>query len=277
MMRGRVAYAIAMRNPEGEIELHSEKLSAIYQKKAARIPFVRGLILLWDALVLGTKALTISANVQSEEEEQLDGTALAFTLLGSLAIAITLFFLAPAGVGFLSERYLALPNIWGSLLEGLVRLLILIGYLWGIARMEDIDRVYRYHGAEHKTINAFEAGVELTPDNVEQFPREHPRCGTAFLLTVVVLSILIFALIGPLPLLPRLGLRVLLIPLLASLAYEYLRWTAKHMASPLVRWLVIPNLALQRLTTRPPDKAMLEVAIASFNEMRRLEDALESA
>lgn len=271
MMRGRRAYAIAMRTPDGEIKLHSEKLGPIYQSKAAQIPFLRGLVLLWDALALGTKALTLSANVQADEEERLEGPALALTLFGSLALAITLFFLAPAGAGYLSEHFLALPSIWGSLLEGLVRLFILIGYLWGIARMEDIDRVYGYHGAEHKTINAFEAGAELTPDTVDQFPLEHPRCGTAFLLTVVVFSILIFALIGPLPLLPRLGLRLLLIPLLASLAYEYLRWTARHMSSPLVRWLVAPNLALQRLTTRPPDKGMLEVAIASFNEMLALE------
>lgn len=276
MMRGRRAYAIAMRNPDGEIELHSDKLGAIYQSKAARIPFVRGLVLLWDALVLGTKALTISANVQTEEEEKLEGPALALTLIGSLAIAISLFFLAPAGISYLGEQYLSITSLWGNLLEGAVRLLILIGYLWGIAKMDDIARVYGYHGAEHKTINAFEAGVELTPDYVDQFPLEHPRCGTAFLLTVVVFSILVFALIGPLPLLARLGLRLLLIPLLASLAYEYLRWTANHISSPIVRWLVIPNLALQRLTTRPPDKAMLEVAIASFNEMRHLEAAIEA-
>jgi uncharacterized protein YqhQ len=159
-----------------------------------------------------------------------------------------------------------------ALFEGVLRLAVLVSYLVVIARLEEIRRVYGYHGAEHKTINAFEAAAKLTPKEVDKFPLEHPRCGTAFLLTVVVFSILLFALIGPMPLLPRLALRVLLIPVLASVAYEYLRLTARYFHNPLVRLLVAPNLALQRLTTRPPDKGMLEVGIAAFNEMKRLEE-----
>lgn len=277
MMRGSKTMAVGMRKPDGEIELYSEPLGPIYQSRLAKVPFVRGLVLLWDALSLGTRVLTISANAQTdEEEEKLEGRALTLTIFGSLVLAIGLFFVAPAGLSDLLENFLSIPATWGNLLEGLVRLSILIGYLIAIGRMEDIERVYGYHGAEHKTINAYEAGAELTPEIVEQFPIEHPRCGTAFLLTIVVLSIFIFALFGPMAIWPRIGLRIVLIPLLASVAYEYLRWTANHVSSPFVRMLIIPNLALQRLTTRPPDRSMLEVAIASFEEVRAQEAQLVS-
>ena len=273
MMRGRSYMAVAMRAPGGKIVLHSEPLSPIYRSAAARVPFLRGLVLLWDALALGARALSLSANVQTgEEEEKLEGLALTLTMSFSLLLAVGLFFLAPAGLGHLIEQALNLPALAGALLEGGLRLAVLVGYVAGIGRIPEIRRVYGYHGAEHKTINAFEAGAKLTPRTVAKYPIEHPRCGTAFLLTVVVFSIVLFALLGPMPLLPRLGLRVLLIPVLASLAYEYLRLTARYFHNPLVRLLVAPNLALQRLTTRPPDKGMLEVGIAAFKEMKRLED-----
>lgn len=272
MMRGRRYMAIAMRAPNGKIVLHSEPLSPIYQSRLARIPFLRGLILLWDALSLGSRALTISANTQAEEDEKLEGAPLAITLIISLAFAIGLFFLLPAGIGHFIGGAFSLTPLMSNLVEGISRLAILIGYLVLIGRLGEVKRVFGYHGAEHKTINAFEAGAKLTPKEVAKFPLEHPRCGTAFLLTVVVFSILLFAFIGPMGLLARLALRVLLIPVLASVAYEYLRWTAAHFNNPLVRLLVVPNLALQRLTTRKPDKGMLEVGIAAFNEMRKLEE-----
>jgi uncharacterized protein YqhQ len=271
MMRGSQAVAIAMRSPENEVVLHTEPLSAIYRSRLTKIPFLRGLVILWDALGLGMRALTISANLQTDEDEHLEGAALYLTLGLSLAIGIGLFFLAPAAIGHWLGQWFDLAPWAANLLEGLVRLAILVGYIWGVGKMEDIRRVYAYHGAEHKTINAFEAGAELTPEKVAKFPLEHPRCGTAFLLTVVVFSIILFTLLGPLPLLPRLGTRLLLIPVLASVAYEYIRWTATHLRWRLVRWIVKPNLALQRLTTREPDLAMLEVAIKAFEEMRRLE------
>jgi len=278
MMRGRSYMAVAMRAPDGKIVLHSEPLSPIYRSAAARVPFLRGLVLLWDALALGARALSLSANVQTgEEEEKLEGLALTLTMSFSLLLAVGLFFLAPAGLGHLIEQALNLPALAGALLEGGLRLAVLVGYVAGIGRIPEIRRVYGYHGAEHKTINAFEAGAKLTPGTVAKYPIEHPRCGTAFLLTVVVFSIVLFALLGPMPLLPRLGLRVLLIPVLASLAYEYLRLTARYFHNPLVRVLVAPNLALQRLTTRPPDKGMLEVGIAAFKEMKRLEDEADKA
>lgn len=272
MMRGPRFMAVAMRNPKGKIVLHSEALSPIYTSRWAKVPFLRGLLLLWDALGLGSRVLGLSANVQAEtEDETLEGTPLLLTMLASFGMAIGLFFVLPAGLAHLVERYFTLSPLGGNLLEGVLRLAILLGYLWAVGRMAEIRRVFGYHGAEHKTIHAYEAGLKLTPKTVDKFPLEHPRCGTAFLLTVIVLSILVFTLIGPLPLLQRLLLRVLLIPVLAGVAYEYLRFTAANMRNPLVRVLVAPNLALQRLTTRPPDAKMLEVGIAAFNEMLRLE------
>jgi uncharacterized protein YqhQ len=271
MMRGSQGVAIAMRAPNREIVVQTEPLSGIYHSKIAKIPFLRGLISLWDSLGLGLRALTISANLQTGEEEKLEGPAMYLTLAISLCFGIGLFLLAPAVIGQLGERYLGMNAWWSNLLEGLVRLLLLVGYIWAIGKVPDIRRVFAYHGAEHKTINAFEANVELTPGNVAHFPVEHTRCGTAFLLTLALLSILFFSLLGPLPIGWRLASRIALLPVLAGLAYEYIRWTARHMDSPVVRWLVKPNLALQRLTTREPSSDMLEVSIAAFNAMTAAE------
>ncbi len=272
MMRGTHSVAIAMRNPAKEIVLHMEPLASVYKSQVMKLPFIRGLAMLADALVLGIHALTISANTQTGEDEKIEGPVLYLTLFVSLAIGVGLFFLAPAALGQLSERLLGINSWWGNVLEGLVRLLLLIGYIWAVGQMADIRRVFSYHGAEHKTINAYEAGAELTPDNVASFSVEHPRCGTAFLLTLVLLSILVFSLLGPLPFVWRMISRVILLPVLACIAYEYIRWTANHLDSKFVRLLIKPNLALQHLTTREPTKDMLEVSIAAFNAMRLEED-----
>lgn len=271
MMRGSQGVAIAMRAPNREIVVHTEPLSGIYQSRIVKIPFLRGLVALWDALGLGIRALTISANTQTGEDEKLEGPQLYFTLGFSLVFGVSLFFLTPAAVGHFSESLLGLTSFWGNLSEGLFRLVLLVGYIWAISQLPDIRRVFAYHGAEHKTINAFEAGAELSPENVSRFSLEHPRCGTAFLLTLVLFSVLVFSLLGPLPMVWRLASRVVLLPLLAGFAYEYIRWTANHANSSLVRLLVKPNLALQRLTTREPSLEMLEVSIAAFNAMRAKE------
>jgi len=269
MMRGAQAVAIAMRGPDQQIVVHTENLSGIYRSRIAKIPFLRGLVVLWDALGLGMRALTISANTQTGEDEKIEGPVLYITLGISLAFGIGLFFLAPAAAAQLVEHYLGLNAWWGNLVEGLVRLALLVGYIAAVGKVPDIRRVFAYHGAEHKTINAFEAGADLTPESVIRFSLEHPRCGTAFLLTLVLISILLFSLLGPLPILWRLVSRILLLPVIAMLAYEYIRWTANHLDSPVVRVLIKPGLALQHLTTREPDLAMLEVAIAAFNAMRQ--------
>jgi len=268
MMRGTHSVAIAMRNPNKEISIHKESLGKIYRHKIIKIPFLRGFLMLTDALVLGTRALTISANTQTGEDAKIEGPALYITLFLSLAIGVGLFFLAPAAFGQLTERTLGIGSWWGNLIEGLVRLILLVGYIWAVGKMSDIRRVFAYHGAEHKTINAYEAGAELTPENVARYSIEHPRCGTAFLLTLVLLSILVFSILGPLPFWWRMASRILFLPFLACIAYEYIRWTANHLDSKIVQLLVRPNLALQHLTTREPDSDMLEVAIAAFNAMR---------
>jgi len=272
MMRGSQAMAVAVRAPDQRIVLHTQPLNPIYRNRFSRIPFVRGLLGLWDALVLGWQSLTFSANVAGGEEVKFEGPVAWGTIAVSLAFGIGLFFLAPAAAAQLGESLLGVNPWLGSAFEGVIRLGLIAGYLWAISFMPDIRRLFGYHGAEHKTINAFEAGAELTPASVARFPLEHPRCGTAFLLTVVVFSILIFALLGPLPIWARLVSRVLLIPVVAGIAFEYIRFTARHLSNPLVRLLVTPNLALQRLTTREPDAHMLEVAIAAFNAMREKEN-----
>lgn len=273
MMRGQKGCAIAMRAPDGEIKIHTEKLSGIYQSKVAKIPFLRGSILLWDALGLGMRALTISANTQTGEDEKLEGPMLYLVMGISLTFSISLFFLVPYGIGKLGQMFGL--NVWaGAALEGLVRLLLIIGYMWAIGKMPDVNRLFRYHGAEHKTINAFEAGAELTPESVAKFPLEHPRCGTSFLLTLVILSIVAFSFLHPLDVIFQIIGRIVLIPVLAGVALEYTRWVANHLDSKFVQWLIKPNLALQHLTTREPDAAMLEVSIKSFNEMRALEQEI---
>jgi len=271
MMRGQKAFAIAMRAPDGKIAIHTEKLANVYRSGITKIPFLRGTILLWDALGLGMRALTLSANTQTGEDEKLEGPALYLTLGLSLAFGIGLFFLLPAGIGGAAEHYLGWSSWSNNLLEGVFRLLLFIVYLWAISFMPEVKRLFMYHGAEHKTINAFEAGAELTPEVVAKYPIEHARCGTAFLLTLILLSILVFTALGPLPILWRLLSRILLIPFLAGIAIEYIRWTANHLGNPIVQFLIKPNLAMQHLTTRTPDLSMLEVAITSFQSMQKAE------
>ncbi len=267
VMRGEFAVAAAMRAPDGNIIFYTEELGKIYQSKLKTIPFVRGLVILWDALGLGMRFLVLSANVQTGNEQKLEKHELVLTILLSLAFMVLLFFWGPSELGNLVANAFSLSSHTGILFEGLLRFFIVILYLWGIGRTSDINRVFAYHGAEHKTINAFEAGVNLIPEEVAKYPLEHPRCGTSFFLTLIVLSVLIFTLLGPLPFLIRLVSRVILIPLLAGAAYEYIRWAANHLSSPLIRILIKPNLWLQSLTTREPTVDMLEVSIAAFKLM----------
>jgi uncharacterized protein YqhQ len=233
------------------------------------------LILLWDALVLGTHFLTISANMQTGEDEKIEGPALYATLAVSLLIGVGIFVVAPSALGSLIENVFQMSIVWVNVVEGLLRFLVAIGYIWLIGKMPDIQRVFAYHGAEHKTINAYEAGAEMTPESVQKYSLEHPRCGTGFLLTVVIFSILIFSPLRSMAFWVRVPLQVLLVPAVACLAYEYVRWTANHLESRLVRILIWPNLALQRLTTRQPDLAMLEVAITAFQSMLAAEQNVQ--
>jgi uncharacterized protein YqhQ len=308
MMRGSKALAVAVRNPQGEIVIHTEPLDPrIYGGRLGRIPFVRGLTLLWDALGLGIKSLMFSADVAMAEEEEkgassplagpspngsdaaggtagpkssaFEGPARWGTVLFSLAFSIGLFFLLPAFLGGQIESWLGLErgSLGGHVIEGVIRLALLIGYIWLIGLMPDVRRLYGYHGAEHKTINAYEAGAPLTPESVARFSLQHPRCGTAFLLTVVVISILFFSLFPPLSLPLRLLSRLILLPVVAGIAYEIIRFTGKHQKNPLIRLIIKPNLALQRLTTREPDEGMLAVAIAALQQVLAFEREVGTA
>lgn len=273
MMRGKNHAAMAVRAPNGEIVTYQEELPDLYRSKWTTVPFVRGIFNLWDAMGLGMRFLTKSANIATGEEQQIEGKELTFTVILSILIAVALFFLLPAFLAGLIEKYLSLSAWWSNLIEGAMRLLILIVYIAFIGRLPEIARVFAYHGAEHKTINAFEAGVELTPEEVSKQSLVHPRCGTSFMLTLVLISVIIFTLVGPLPLHWRLISRILMIPLVSGIAYEYIRFAANMMdRSAFVRLLIQPNLWLQKLTTREPDLAMLEVSIKAFNTMIEVEN-----
>ncbi|MCA9934805.1 MAG: DUF1385 domain-containing protein [Ardenticatenaceae bacterium] len=286
MMRGSRALAVAVRNPENEIVVHTEPLDArIYGGRIARLPFLRGLTLLWDALGLGIKSLMFSAEVALEEDEKptdengepgkvFEGPAQWGTVLFSLSFSILLFFVFPAFVAGLAERWLPATGtqIISNLIEGLVRLALLVGYIWGIGFIPDIKRLYGYHGAEHKTINAYEDGATLTPEIVAHYSLEHPRCGTAFLLTVVIFSILIYTLLPPLGIVARILSRIVLLPVIAGLGYEFLRFTAAHQDNAFIRFITKPNLALQHLTTNEPDPTMLAVAIAALQHVLAYEN-----
>ena len=267
MMRGRQRMVVAVRNPSGEIVIHEEPLTArIYTSSWGQWPFVRGLSLLWDTLGLGMRALMWSADVAMSEEEQkieFSGPVAWTTVAFSLLVSIGLFFLLPTSIAHFLERWFP-GQLASAAIEGVVRLGLFAAYLWVIGLMPDIRRVFMYHGAEHKTINAYEAGVALTPSEVRKFTVQHPRCGTSFLFIVVALSIVLFAPFHFDQWYLRLASRLLLIPVLAGIAYEFIRYTASHLDNRLVRALIQPGLWLQGLTTREPDDSMLACAIAAL-------------
>ena len=267
MMRGRKAFAVAVRAPGGLVVVHSETLTnPLYTARWAQLPLLRGLTLLWDTMGLGVRALTYSANVSVADEAQpvsFQGPAVWGTLAFSLLAAVGIFFVLPSFAVGLFDAQIG-SDVLTNILEGVVRLILLVGYLVVAGRVPDVARVFQYHGAEHKTINAYEAGAELTPQSVQRFSLTHPRCGTGFLLIVVVLSIFAFAWLGRPPLILRLVSRVVLIPVVATFAYELIRFGAAHYGNPVVRAILAPSIALQRLTTRQPDDSMVEVSIMAL-------------
>jgi len=277
MMRGSLAYSIAVRAPDQSILVETWPLGRLQRGRWRRIPFLRGLLVLYDALSLGIRSLIFSANAQAlKEAERIEGASLTLSLLGSLVIGTAGFLLLPVGAAHVLQSLFGLAALTTNIVEGSLRLALLIGYVWSIGRVPEIRRVFGYHAAEHMTIHAYEAGEILNSQSVARHPKEHPRCGTAFLLTVALLSVLLFTLLGPMTLGARLLTRVLAIPLLASLAYEYVRltaWLADRWLGKVLGW---PNLALQRLTTRPPSSEMVEVAIRSFEALLERERQLGS-
>ena len=278
MMRGISTWAVACRTPEERIEVTSEPIvSWAKRHRLLRLPVVRGVVALGESLKIGFKALAISANAQladGEEEEEIGGFTWGLTIVLSLVLAVGLFFVVPVGATSLIKDQLGSPFLFW-LVEGVLRTAIFIGYLAAISRIPDLRRVFQYHGAEHKTISCFEAGDELVPARAKVYSRLHPRCGTSFLLIVMVLAIFVFAPIG-LPAWYWLVLsRILGIPLIAGLSYEVIKWAGKHRNKRWVRALMWPGLMLQNLTTREPDEDQLEVAIRALRSVLDVEDPYE--
>jgi uncharacterized protein YqhQ len=295
MMRGVSTWAVAVRKPSaeqlaagakleptdaalGEIEVVSEPLVSIVKRhRVLRLPLVRGVAALGESLSIGFKALGISANAQiggageDGEEEKIGGGTWVGTVIFSMVLAVGLFFLLPAGLASLLKD--ALPNgLVFVLVEKVIRISIFLGYLWLISRMRDLERVFEYHGAEHKTISCYEASLPLTPENAQRFSRLHPRCGTSFLLIVMVVAIVVFAPLGKLPLLWLFVSRVLGIPLVAGIAFEIIKLFGKHRDRRWAQILMWPGMQLQRLTTREPDLSQLAVAIAALDAVLAVEN-----
>jgi uncharacterized protein YqhQ len=261
MIRGQKNMAVAVRDPGGRIVVHTEPLTAgIYTSPIGKWPLVRGLTMLWDTLVLGIRTLVFSADVAlGEEEVEFSGPIAWGTIAISLIAAVTIFFLGPLFLVGVIDRFIA-SSLLSSIIEGLIRLALFLAYVFTI-------------GAEHKTINAYEDDASLEPAAVGTYTTAHCRCGTAFLLMVVFIGVLVFAFLGRPPLLLRVISRLLLIPVIAALAYEYVKFSAAHRNNPLVNLMLKPGLALQRLTTREPDETMLEVAITALERVLAADEA----
>src|SRR5215213_10972247 len=273
LMRGRDAIAVALRHPDGRIMWATERLdSGFHGSRWAKLPFLRGLIVLYETLFVGTRWLVRSASVQAAGtgEEGDEGVELG---KGSIALMLGLTLLAGVGIFFLLPLLIAsatTSNIENGLVqhlvEGLIRVGIFLGYLLLISQADDIRRVFQYHGAEHMTIHALEAGDPLVVSAVRKYPTAHPRCGTEFLVVVIALSIVAFSLVGRQEPLVMIGSRIALIPVIAAVGYEILKWGAKHRGNALVRAIMYPGILVQKITTRQPTADMIEVAIVSMEQ-----------
>ncbi|MEA1872343.1 MAG: DUF1385 domain-containing protein [Chloroflexota bacterium] len=279
MIRGKEGMAISVRQPNGELNVVKQPLASIYKGRLREMPLVRGIIALVETLVLGTQSLLHSAQVAAAEEgEEKIPTALLWgTVAASLALGVALFFIVP----LLATRYLIDPYIDSALLsvvfEGLIRIGIFIAYLKLVSLIPDIKRVFAYHGAEHKVVNAYEAGVPLEVESVKNYSTAHARCGTAFLFIVLIIAIFVFALVGQPALWIRILSRIALIPVIAVISYETMKFGAGHINNKIVRVLLAPGLMLQAITTREPDDSQLEAAISALNEVIEIDRAAVSS
>ncbi|HXZ94959.1 MAG TPA: DUF1385 domain-containing protein [Dehalococcoidia bacterium] len=279
MIRGKEGVAISVRQPNGELIIERQPLASIYKGRLREMPFIRGIIVLVETLVLGTQSLLHSAQVAAAEEagEKIPTAVLWGTVVVSLAVGVALFFMIP----LFATRYLIDPYINSALLsnifEGLIRIGIFIAYLKLISLIPDIKRVFAYHGAEHKVVNAYEAGVPLEVESVKKYSTAHARCGTAFLFIVLVVAIFVFALVGQPTLWIRILSRIALIPVIAIISYEIMKFGASHVDNPIVRILLAPGLLLQALTTKEPDDSQIEAAISALNEVIKIDTTADSS
>jgi len=278
MIRGKESVAISVRQPNGELSIVKQPLASIYKGRLREMPFIRGIIVLIETLVLGTQSLLHSAQIAAAEEEgeKIPEALLWGTVAASLALVVALFIMVP----LFATRYLIDPYIDSALLsnvfEGLIRIGIFIAYLKLISLIPYIRRVFEYHGAEHKVVNAYEAGVPLEAESVKNYSTAHARCGTAFIFIVLIVAIFVFALVGQPTLWLRMVSRIALIPVIAVISYEIMRLGAAHINNKIVRVLLAPGLLLQTITTREPDDGQLEVAISALNAVIEIDRAADS-
>lgn len=276
MMRAPGKVATAVREPGGKIAVETKTVNSISDRyPILKKPMLRGTVTLIESLVLGIRSLSYSAKMAGEEDEQLSDKEMAMTIAVAFLLASVLFIAIPTGAAKLFH-FITEDPFFLNLMEGFLRLFIFLGYIWGISRMKDIRRVFQYHGAEHKTIFCYEAGLPLTVENVQKFPRLHPRCGTAFLLIVMLVSIFVYAFLGWPELWLRIVSRIVLLPVVAGISYEIIR-VAGCSTNPIVHAAILPGLWLQYLTTRPPEDEMVEVAIESLKAALPEEEIVEGS
>ncbi len=276
-MRGQKAMVTAVRRPGGGVAMDAQPLGGVYSGRLRRTPLIRGVIVLIEVMVLGIRTLLYSANISLEEEEaEISGWMVWLLIAVSLGLAVALFFMAPLFLTNLLKPYIASSLVF-SLIEGVIRAAIVVLYLGLIGLMPDIRRYFAYHGAEHKAVNAYEAGVPLEVEAVRKYSTAHVRCGTSFLFVVVIIAIIVFALVG----LPTLWLlvlsRILLLPVIAALAYEVIYFSGRHANNRWLRVILSPGLWLQSLTTREPDDTQLEVALSALRKVVELDQVEETA
>lgn len=272
MMRGKENMVTAVRRPNGEIGLNQQYLAAIYTGKWRKTPLLRGVIVIIESLVLGIQTMMLSANIALEEEDvKLSGWALWAILIPALAFAVAVFFLLPLFITNIFNSHFN-SSILFNLVEGVIRVAVFVVYLKLVSMMKDIRRVFAYHGAEHKAVNAYEAGVPLEVKDAREYSTANPRCGTSFLFAVMVIAIILFSLVGR----PSLGImvaaRILLVPVIAALGYEFIFLTSRHIHNPVFRLMIKPGLWIQDLTTREPDDQQLEVALAALKKVIEIEE-----
>jgi len=265
MMRGPREIGMAVRRPDGELETTHKRVPSIYSGRLRKMPLIRGILMLLETLVIGTQALMYSAEKASSGEDgaEMPKGVLWLTVAASLAFSVLLFFVLPLLASRSLDAHIA-SDLVSNLLEGIVRMVIFVSYVALIGLMPDVRRVFAYHGAEHRVINAFESGVPLTPEAVRTYSTSHTRCGTSFIFVVLVFSIIVLSLLGRPVLWLSILSRIVLLPLIAAVSYEFIKWSADQQCNPMVRALAAPGLLLQKLVTRPPDDRQVEAAIAAL-------------
>ncbi|HAJ95331.1 MAG TPA: DUF1385 domain-containing protein [Actinobacteria bacterium] len=276
MMRGKNFWSLAVRRPDKTISIKLFKNSSLtVNNKFLGLPFIRGVVSLIESMALGFRALSYSVNESTEEDIQFSKKEMTIAIIIAVVFAVGVFFVLPTLIGKSFSSYFSNTIVY-NLMEGLVRILLFLGYILIVSQLKDIKRVFQYHGAEHKTIQAYENDEEMKVENVRKYTTLHVRCGTSFLLIVMVVAIFVFALLGRPPFLLRILYRVLLIPVISGISYELIKLAGKYSKHKIVNIIFYPGLLLQKITTREPDDAQIEIAISSFNRVIKAEDDLKS-